>query len=412
MLAHTNNIRAEAKYRFKINMSSFFEKCGCVLFLLPFLELQGLTYSFDFDWSYIRLICGIAFLFTAFPSVRLLNKSCFFYGLFYLSILFSTFMNQRDIIPAITLAWQMISFILVINYYAKTNRLYTLFFVMKRLVGSLILVTFFIQLIDQNIFGVSEAGNSINFLVSDNFLGYYYISFILIVYLSDIKKKKCYRFFDICFWVAICTASLICAWAGTCLVVFIFFVVLLIIRNWKILRLFTPLIALITNAGISILVIFYQIQKYFDWLIVDILHKNLTLSFRTYIWASAIANILKKPIIGYGTVRGGRLDINRFSWGIGLSNTAFSHNVYLEILMQGGIVAMMFFVLIYFFAHRQLMKIKENTEIKSMICISIFFILLMQFSEFAIYLPIANLPLILCFFYKDLLQEIAEISTF
>lgn len=169
-------------------------------------------------------------------------------------------------------------------------------------------------------------------------------------------------------------------------------------------KILTPWTSLIGCSVFSFLVVGLQIQKYFEWLIVDVLQKDLTLSGRKYIWASAIANIVKKPVFGYGTTSGGRLEINRYSVGFSKA-TQFSHNVFLEILIQGGIVAMVFFVLIYIGASISLKKHKENTDLKVILSISVFSLLLMQFSEFAIYMPVANIPIILCYFYKELVKE-------
>ena len=268
----------------------------------------------------------------------------------------------------------------------------------------LIIITLLFQLFNKYAFGLTTSHNTINFLAPDNHLGYYYIPFMLTVYLSDIGKAERYRMIDFCLWGAICVVSLIQAWAATCLSVFVLFLILFLLRRMKIYHLLTPLTALLANVGISILIIGLQIQKKFEWLIVNILQKDLTLSGRTYIWASAIENILKKPILGYGTTRGGRLSIQSYSIGLN-TYTFFSHNVFLEVLVQGGIVATVFFILIYIGAYKSMSRTQGQTELKTVLNICVFSLLLMQFSEFAIYIPVANLPLILCLFYKKLLRE-------
>lgn len=403
MSIQTVKIAPKAKVRCRVSISEFYEQIICTLFLLPFFQCEGLD-VIGVDWTLIKWIGGAVILIVALPTMRYMNKSCFFYGLFYISITFSTMLNRRDMTPALSMSIQMIGFLILIHYYAYRGKLRCLIESMKRFLGILILINLFIQIVHQDAFGLTPSYNTINFITSDNFQGYWYIPFILIVYLADSGKNVTYRFTDMCFWIVVCLISLIRGWAATCLSIFVVFILLFAFYRLKIMKLLTPWTSLIGSAVFLFLVIGLRIQKYFEWLIVDILHKDLTLSNRTYIWASAIANILKKPILGYGTTSGGRLSINRISIGL-RTITFFSHNVFLEILIQGGIVAMVFFVLIYIGANRSLKKHRENTDLKVALGISVFSLLLMQFSEFAIYMPVANIPVILCYFYGELIKE-------
>lgn len=393
-------IEMKTKERF---MASSYAQIICTFFLMPFFQCVGLE-TIGVDWTPIQLIGGAVILIAALPSMRYINKSCFFYGLFYISITFSTMLNQRNMIPALSMFIQMIGFLILIHYYAFMGKLRCLIGSMKRFLGTLILINLFIQIVHQDAFGLTASHNTINFITSDNFQGYWYVPFILIVYLADLGKNVTYRFTDMCFWIVVCLISLIRGWAATCLVIFVVFILLFALYRLKIMKFLTPWTSLIGCAVFSFLIIGLQIQKSFEWLIVDILHKDLTLSYRTYVWASAIENILKKPVFGYGTTSGGRLSINQFSIGV-RTFTLFSHNVFLEILIQGGIVAMVFFILIYIGASRSLKKRRGNTDLKVVLSISVFSLLLMQFSEFAIYMPVANIPIILCFFYEELIKE-------
>lgn len=389
-----------ANKRRTISRKALYEQIICTLFLIPFFQCEGLM-AIGMDYTPIKWIGGATILIVAFPTMRYLNKSCFFYAFFYLSILFSTFLNHRDIKPAISMSIQMVGFLLFVNYYAYRRKLRCLIISMKRFFGLLILINLYIQIAHQDIFGLTTSKNIINLIASDNFQGYWYVSFILIVYLADFGKSDTFVFADMCFWVTVCLVSLIRGWAATCLCIFVVFIILFMFYHLRIMNIFTPWTSLLICGLVSFLVIGLQIQKYFDWLIVDILQKDLTLSSRTYIWASAIMNILKKPIWGYGTTSGGRLSINQLSIGFSKS-TFFSHNVFLEILIQGGVVAMVFFVLIYIGANRSLKYKEGNSNLKVVLSISVFSLLLMQFTEFAIYMSVANIPIVLCFFYREL----------
>ena len=86
-------------------------------------------------------------------------------------------------------------------------------------------------------------------------------------------------------------------------------------------------------------------------LIVNTLHKDLTLSHRTIIWDKALEMISDKPILGYGmsdsvnifTVNHDYTGNNNNVW-----TTLSGHNQILQILYYGGIVLLLAFVFLYF----------------------------------------------------------------
>ena len=57
---------------------------------------------------------------------------------------------------------------------------------------------------------------------------------------------------------------------------------------------------LIINIEAFILMVLLKLQRIFEFLIVGILGKNLTLSGRIYIWDRTITLILQNPLFGYG----------------------------------------------------------------------------------------------------------------
>lgn len=87
-------------------------------------------------------------------------------------------------------------------------------------------------------------------------------------------------------------------------------------------------------------IVFFRIQYYFSNIIEGIFHKSADLSMRTEIWDVAIKMIKKRPIIGFGW------DINNGNILIG-STYYYSHNMLLEIMVSGGILALMAFFGIY-----------------------------------------------------------------
>ena len=86
-------------------------------------------------------------------------------------------------------------------------------------------------------------------------------------------------------------------------------------------------IALVLN----VLIVIFRIQYRFEYLLVDVLHEDLTLDYRTFIWDEVLFWIADKPIWGYGT-KSGITFINNY-------NTS-AHNQLLSWTFQYGVVGL------------------------------------------------------------------------
>lgn len=390
------SINEDKKWISKILTSVF----SAVLFL-PLIDFSGISIIVGNVFDYITMASCIILIFALCVVIHKLHYTYFLFGSFFLLIGISTYINGLELLPAVYYAAKNICMIVLIDYYSKKQKLSEIISIIKKIMGVVILINLYFQIFDQDIFGYTISHNYANFLASDNFLGYYYISFILVVYLDSYNSSKRKFRGEVLFWSAICLISLLRAWAATCLVVFVLFDAAILFDVKHIFSKIGPFKSFLINMFISAMVIFFHIQNLFKWLIVDVLHKSMTLSNRVYVWEAALANIAKKPIFGHGTAKGGRLSINYVYL---LNRTYFSHNVFLEVLIQGGVIALISLAVIYFAAGKEMKKCTDQ-QMKFIINLSVFSILLMQFSELSIYIPFANLPLILCFFCKQLQNE-------
>ena len=397
-------------YEIKLNKKemSVFNRLVLIFLTFPFIEPSGLlTYlgsSWTWGWQYFVLLDFILLLAIFLLMLRELRIVYLLYGLFFVPIAASTFLNGGEILAAFYHPARMIGFVILIQFAARQGKLFELLSTLKTLTGIYILCNLFFQFYKQDFWGYTTSQNYVNFFQPDNFQGYWYIAFILIVYLSNIQKTKFRQTVEMAFWLCVCLASLVRAWAATCLVVFIIYFLLIVFRFSRIMELFTPWKAFVANLIFNVLVIFFQLQNHFSWLIVDILHKSITLG-RIRVWEAAIANIVRKPILGYGTNASGRMSINYIGYNGISSIHYFSHNIFLEVTIQGGCLALVFLAILYYAADRKTKKVEEVSGIKRMIFLSLFCNLFMQFTEFMLYEPFANIPLILCFFYQELIDQ-------
>ena len=122
----------------------------------------------------------------------------------------------------------------------------------------------------------------------------------------------------------------------------------ILVKRKKIL--FEPMVFLVIYGITWLALIVFRLQYLFADLIINILHKDLTLSHRTIIWDKALEMISRKPLFGYGMSD----SVNVFSVNhdyTGGNNdvltTLSGHNEILQILYYGGISLLAVFMILY-----------------------------------------------------------------
>lgn len=103
---------------------------------------------------------------------------------------------------------------------------------------------------------------------------------------------------------------------------------------------------------VTFLIYKFNIQEKFSFLIVDILHKNLTLTSRIFIWDNAISLITARPLFGYG--------ILEQTVSQSLIKASHPHNFYLYHLFTGGIIGLLFLSNVMYKTSKILVKNSEK----------------------------------------------------
>lgn len=104
---------------------------------------------------------------------------------------------------------------------------------------------------------------------------------------------------------------------------------------------------------ISVLISVFNIVKYFDRFIIDVLGRDLSLSYRTYIWDNVVNEISKSPIIGCGVQN----TINSFHIYVKFLNAATidryysAHNQILQTAYEVGIVGVLMLLIIVIYVY-------------------------------------------------------------
>lgn len=101
--------------------------------------------------------------------------------------------------------------------------------------------------------------------------------------------------------------------------------------------------------------------------------KDATFSGRTYIWTQTMISVLNSPLTGIGWYSGEWAEL-----ALGAVNT---HNIILNILLQGGVLFLAFVIIAVVCLYRVLLQIKTH-ESRLVMFISLCYLLMMQFEVY------------------------------
>ena len=184
----------------------------------------------------------------------------------------------------------------------------------------------------------------------NNHFVYYALGLTVSSIFYNINKDKISKYRSIALWLTIIFSTLY-SWSATAVVsLAVFFFALLVSYKFKI----ANIISYISTYYIAFFgLVIFRLQNLFSFIIVDILHKSLTLSLRTYVWDNYQNTIAKSPIIGYGYNAPNLYDEIQNQY-------LYAHNHILQELYNGGII--MYFIYCFFviFPAIKLWKNRDN----------------------------------------------------
>lgn len=282
----------------------------------------------------IIIVCYVISMF--FINKLELNKT-YTLLIYYLILFIPTVLYNGDIINLLINSINLLTWIILFNYNIKYNK--------NNFLDALEIIFYILIVINSITIFLYPGGmykNSSGFL-ANYFLGYdnNFILFILpgisISYLNSYRKNNKLSKRTIILYI-ISLLSLIKSWTVTSLIVLILFTIIYILFLLK--DKYSKLIKNILFC-ILLIIVFIILIKYtniYEYITVNILKKDTTLSSRTIIWKIYINYINKQPILGYGVEY-----INELILKTGYFH---AHNLYLNMLYQGGIIELINFIYI------------------------------------------------------------------
>jgi GT2 family glycosyltransferase/O-antigen ligase len=365
----------------------WYNKTWILTFLLvPFFKPIGPCYYGVFNnifqlWKAVAvaLILGLL-LFSndkkiSFSSLKRVYSGLFLFWFIYIinSLRYGT--NAADLINNAITSTVLIYFI---SFYAKHDPVKLL-----KVLSNIFIVyclAQFISVIIIRIFGITIfepiAGDFIYFLGTDNYSAFSLLPMLgVILFSSMINKRKIGVVEWICF-ISICIEN-IATWSVTAMLAIIFAVVLMILCRYqaKILDFFSPRNFLVFLNLVLILIVVFHIQNLMSPFFVKVLHKDITLNSRTYIWDGALKLIKEKFVFGWGNLSSKQIS------SYVLYGTTHAHNMLLELLLRTGIIGCIGYLA---FLTGSLQKEWKKYADTSAYVLEIFFLaqLLLFFSDF------------------------------
>lgn len=320
----------------KIKKSYIYIVVIMIEFLLSmrFINIVGMSGSFLYT-NLSRLVFLVAFV-RYFFKYKKISKSFIYISLYYFILFISTLINKGNIRTLIMTYYPVITLCMLIEYYGS-NRFNIMIKSLALLFKILVIINIFIYLINPNIFGEYRY-----FITEANQIGIPYsigISCIFMDYKLNSTKTKFFHvwFFIFSFSILFLFYSSNAKMAWLLILILYYFPFLKkIILTFGLTRIFISYLIL------AWLIIFQNVQKYFNFLIQGVFHKNLTFSGRTYIWQEAVKQINSHLIIGNGLSESSNIIyIYQQVNSAYIRKGYFScHNTYLQELYYGGILSL------------------------------------------------------------------------
>lgn len=378
-----------------------------LMLLFPFLEMPrfGIIPSINSFFYVLKIVSAIIVLILCFLK-KDISKTGVFLCFFGLAFIVSTYINNGNVLGAISQGLALIIPYLLIQYAIKRFPI--------KYVFRPIIVTFFayalitsIQLINTPF----EIWHGQGLRVGSSIL---YDDFGSILALGDAKRLIFMLLPVICFEsLIVCKKHTISFW----------FIILLmitwfdIVYTWSVSAIFVLTIYTILLAGrysmflkkiiykiniwyiysfailLNITLVFCNILDYMGGFL-NLFGKAITLSGRTFVWDKALDYIYKSPIWGYGL--NDQLTMERF-WGL-----VHMHNHFLDLLYKGGMVYFFLYFLILIKVGKNLDKLTDCNE-KYIMLISVFALLILGLTD-----SITHNILFLIYALVDSMKKIVE----
>lgn len=339
-----------------------------IVLFFPFIEPSGiedLSKMMGGIWSYIhlflfglKLFSFIAIFLITVKRFRTIEKFSWLLILYQSYIIVLTLINEHLSLSRLITAISPVFVVLLLEYYIKYGNYNKTIRCLTIMLEILIIINFITIFLYPNGMYIDDRGWNRNWILGyKNRHIYYYLLYCglywISISLTDSKhSKKIY----IMLLIMLISSSLIDSKTTMLtLTVMTFFFVLS--KKAAFSRLPSIKFFYIISFIVSILIVFFSFQNKLTFIIENLADGDATFSNRTIIWKRASEDFLISPIVGHGLTS--YTDVFS-SWIV-----SQMHNMYIDIMVVGGIVLLSIFTAIVFICSKRVnlctMKSTRNT---------------------------------------------------
>lgn len=308
---------------------------------------------------------------------------------YYLYLGTVTFINNGRFINTMALGMQFVFFCMYLDLVIRHN-LNTIYTTCFNILQSYLIINLISVIIMPNGLYMTEYFSNNYFLGYDNQNINFILPTMMLALLRHLKYKENKKQTIIIMIISMLTAVII--WSSMTIIMvfgFCLFSAMIIFDKNKFLqkifnsKLMNYFVLLGTNMALCIGIVFFNIQKYFSFIIEFVLRKSTNLSNRTYIWEKTIYYIKERFIFGHGTEE---YNIKAVKMGFGESSPAglHSHNRFLEVTYTGGIILLAIYLFMLIYIGFKLNKHK-NKVVTKVLAFGLFIYLFGMITEFYAY---------------------------
>ncbi len=332
-------------------------KEGLLLFFMIFFALK--IGCISYVSSALNLLWYIGAILVCFYAVANIlynhrfNKFDFTIFLFYMFLLFTTTLNKGDLLGYVKELVSFMTTYYVIKYGLEKNATKFINIFSTYLLLLLIINTFSSIIFYPNAM-FRDNNNPIFFMGGDNTSVRLYIISILFCFMNKYITLKKMTVPTVPL-LNLLTFSIVRDLGGgkVCFIILLLCILYLIYGANIPIKTIKKII--VVNVVLFFLLVIVNKIGLFKFIIVDVLHRNLSLTDRTVIWDITIKKIINSPIIGYGMING-----LSFQAMLPYITGINAHNTYLMILFNGGIILFIIFVISMLIGQAKFDSIKHD----------------------------------------------------
>jgi|GEM_PF-753890 len=339
-------------------------------------------YKFPFTFELFSILSKVIFIVSLSAHIvrclkyrrRLFSKFDFFLLLLLFWLVYSSILNRHSWITQIPFVMKAFTVRYLFSLYMP-NHTEKATKILSSVFSFIIYANFFQLLFLPSVMGTVD-GEDI-YLITTNYNQFGAV-FMPAIFLKTIEYCHSGRIGGLILLLLVCVASVALEGSATATVaILLLLLTVIFIKNKRLLK--------IENLSLIVGITFF----FFTFVIptfsvldiplvsnfVEGLGKDMTFSHRTNIWRYAEFQIIHSPIIGYGVC-----DKEWFQHL--LSNAVNTHNIVLQMLLQGGIIGLLIFVMFVYGGIKKILFIQNIYQKRLLITVSVIFLLMSQFEVY------------------------------